>query len=150
MNIPYEIFLTIQMHLTCRKDCVQSPTNKEGWDLFRRTSDDSSIKIPRWRIIWWYFHRKKEASETLQSCDTVERHHWCRSFQLWRSSQEEREGDYDQRVPVDKEEWCLGCGVETWRKSIVSSIWIYKIQHAIDGNIVGYKARFIARGFSWK
>ena len=35
-------------------------------------------------------------------------------------------------------------------KSIVSSIWIYKIQHAVDGNIVGYKARFVARGFSQK
>ena len=29
-------------------------------------------------------------------------------------------------------------------KSGVSSIWIYKIQHAVDGNIVGYKARFVA------
>ena len=28
--------------------------------------------------------------------------------------------------------------------SIVSSIWIYKIQHAVDDNIVGYKARFVA------
>ena len=35
-------------------------------------------------------------------------------------------------------------------KSVVSSIWIYKIQHAIDGNIVGYKERFVARGFSRK
>ena len=35
-------------------------------------------------------------------------------------------------------------------KCIVSSIWIYKIQHAVDGNIVGYKARFVARGFSQK
>ena len=42
MNIPYEMFLTIQMHLTCRKYHVQSPTIKEGRDLFRRTSDDSS------------------------------------------------------------------------------------------------------------
>ena len=42
MNMPYEMFLTIQMHLTCRKDCVKSPTRKEGWDLFQRTSDDSS------------------------------------------------------------------------------------------------------------
>ena len=43
MNMPYEMFLTIQlMHLTCRKDYVQSPTRKEGRDLFRRTSDDSS------------------------------------------------------------------------------------------------------------
>ena len=33
---------------------------------------------------------------------------------------------------------------------IVYSIWIYKIQHAVDGNIVGYKAIFVARGFSWK
>ena len=24
MNIPYEIFLTIQMHLTCRKDRIQN------------------------------------------------------------------------------------------------------------------------------
>ena len=30
MNIPYEMFLTIQlMHLTCRKDRVKSPTSKE-------------------------------------------------------------------------------------------------------------------------
>ena len=43
MNIPYEMFLTIQliqlMHLTCRKDCVQSPKRKEGWDLFQRTCE---------------------------------------------------------------------------------------------------------------
>ena len=30
MNMPYEMFLTIQlMHLTCRKYRVQSPTNKD-------------------------------------------------------------------------------------------------------------------------
>ena len=33
-------------------------------------------------------------------------------------------------------------------KSIVSSVWIYKIKHAIDGNIMGYKEIFVARGFS--
>ena len=32
----------------------------------------------------------------------------------------------------------------------MSFIWIYKIQHAIDGNIVGYKEIFIAQGFSQK
>ena len=32
----------------------------------------------------------------------------------------------------------------------MSSIWIYKIQHAVDDNVVGYKARFVARGFSQK
>ena len=35
-------------------------------------------------------------------------------------------------------------------KSVVSSIWIYKTQHAVDGSIVGYKERFVARGFSQK
>ena len=41
----YEMFITMQLvHLTYRKDCVQFPTRKEGWDLFRRTSDDSSIR----------------------------------------------------------------------------------------------------------
>ena len=35
-------------------------------------------------------------------------------------------------------------------KSIMYSIWIYKIQHVVDGNIVGYKAGFVARGFSRK
>ena len=47
MNMPYEMFLTIQLiHLTCRKDRVQSPTRKEGWDLFQRTSNDSSRFTP--------------------------------------------------------------------------------------------------------
>ena len=45
MNIPYQMFLTIKMHLTCRKDhihnCLQAKKNE---DLFRRTSDDSSKK----------------------------------------------------------------------------------------------------------
>ena len=35
-------------------------------------------------------------------------------------------------------------------KSIVSSIWIYKIHHAVDDNITRYKARFVTRGFSQK
>ena len=33
-------------------------------------------------------------------------------------------------------------------KSVVSSKWIYKIKHAIDGSIEKYKVRFVARGFS--
>ena len=33
-------------------------------------------------------------------------------------------------------------------KSIVSSKWIYKIKHAVDGSIEKYKARFVAHGFS--
>jgi hypothetical protein len=33
-------------------------------------------------------------------------------------------------------------------KSVVTSKWVYKIKHAIDGNIDKYKERFVARGFS--
>ena len=33
-------------------------------------------------------------------------------------------------------------------KSVVTSKWIYKIKHAVDGSIKKYKARFVARGFS--
>ena len=29
-------------------------------------------------------------------------------------------------------------------KSIVTSKWIYKIKHAVDGSIEKYKARFVA------
>ena len=43
MNIPYEMFLTIQMHLTCRKDRIHNRLQaKKNEDLFRRISDDSS------------------------------------------------------------------------------------------------------------
>jgi hypothetical protein len=35
-------------------------------------------------------------------------------------------------------------------KSVVSSKWIYKMKHAIDGSIEKYKARFVAQGFSQK
>jgi hypothetical protein len=35
-------------------------------------------------------------------------------------------------------------------KSVVTSKWVYKIKHAVDGSMDKYKARFIARGFSKK
>jgi len=35
-------------------------------------------------------------------------------------------------------------------KLVVTSKWLFKIKHAIDGNIEKYKARFFARGFSQK
>jgi hypothetical protein len=33
-------------------------------------------------------------------------------------------------------------------KFVVTSKWIYKIKHAVDGSVEKYKARFLARGFS--
>jgi hypothetical protein len=33
-------------------------------------------------------------------------------------------------------------------KSVVTSKWIYKINHATNGNIEKYKANFVERGFS--
>ena len=35
-------------------------------------------------------------------------------------------------------------------KSVATSKWIYKINHATDGSIEKYKTRFVARGFSKK
>jgi hypothetical protein len=35
-------------------------------------------------------------------------------------------------------------------KDVVSSKWIFKIKHAVDGSIENYKARFVACGFSQK
>ena len=34
--------------------------------------------------------------------------------------------------------------------SVVSSKWIYKKKHVVDGSIKKYKARFVSRGFSQK
>jgi hypothetical protein len=33
-------------------------------------------------------------------------------------------------------------------KSVVTSKWIYKIKHTVDGNIERHKTRYVARGFS--
>ena len=35
-------------------------------------------------------------------------------------------------------------------KTVVTSKWLYKIKHAVDGSTEKYKARFVARGFSQK
>jgi hypothetical protein len=35
-------------------------------------------------------------------------------------------------------------------KYVVSSKWLYKIKHFVDGSIEKYKARFVAHGFSQK
>ena len=35
-------------------------------------------------------------------------------------------------------------------KSVVTSKWIYKIKHGVDGSVEKQKARFVARGFSKK
>ena len=38
----------------------------------------------------------------------------------------------------------------TSSRRMMYRIWICKIQHAVDDNIMGYKARFVARCFSRK
>ena len=119
---------TIKMHLNCRKDRIQSPTRKEGWDLFERTSDDSSRNNPKWRIIWWEFKRPRHT--------LVMWHCWVTSLRQILPVMKKYPRRKGRRVPV-QEEWCLGCG-------------ICKFQHVVDGNIVVYKAIFVAWGLSQK
>ena len=33
-------------------------------------------------------------------------------------------------------------------KSVVTSKWLYKIKHGVDGSVEKFKAGFVARGFS--
>ena len=35
-------------------------------------------------------------------------------------------------------------------KSVVTSRWLYKIKHVVDGNIEKFKSRFVTKGFSQK
>jgi hypothetical protein len=35
-------------------------------------------------------------------------------------------------------------------KSVVTSKWVYKIKHAVDGSIEKYRERFVSKGFSQK
>ena len=42
MNIPYEMFLTIQMHLTCRKYHIHNRLQEKKNETCSGTSDDSS------------------------------------------------------------------------------------------------------------
>jgi hypothetical protein len=37
---------------------------------------------------------------------------------------------------------------KTNNKYVVSSKWLFKIKHVVDGSIEKYKVRFVARGFS--
>jgi hypothetical protein len=39
---------------------------------------------------------------------------------------------------------------KTGNKDVVSSRWLFKLKHVVDGSIENYKARFFARGFSQK
>ena len=69
MYMFYEMVLTMLLvHLNCRKGHVQPPTRKQGWDLFRRTSDDNSrftpinmnLKLPGSETPWWKKELQKE------------------------------------------------------------------------------------------
>jgi hypothetical protein len=44
----------------------------------------------------------------------------------------------------------MGSGPRPEGKFVVTSKWLFKIKHAVDGSIEKYKSRFVARGFSQK
>ena len=65
----YGMILIKQLDLSCKKDCVQSPTRKEGCDLFQKTSDDNKLesKTRQWKkqfqktmkIMTWNNHKSQ-------------------------------------------------------------------------------------------
>ena len=80
MHMFYEIVLTMQLvHLNCRKGPVQPTIRKQGWDLFRRTSDYNSrltpikheFEAPRVRDTMM----EERASESGRSTSKDEDHH---------------------------------------------------------------------------
>ena len=53
------------------------------------------------------------------------------------------EEEYDQIVPVIMKNDVHNVAPRLEGKSVVSSMWIYKITHVADGSIRNYKARFM-------
>ena len=49
MNIPYEIFLTMQMHLTCRKDRMHN--RLQAKKRIKTCSEEQVMTVSRQRII---------------------------------------------------------------------------------------------------
>ena len=130
------------MHLTCRKDRVQSPTRKEGWDFFQRTNDDSSRNNPKWRIVWLDFKRPQTHSSYVTLLNDI--------IDAKPSSYEEVAKKKGKESTSSRRMMSRMRCRRPEGKSIVYSICICKIHHAVVGNIVGYKARFVARDFSQK
>ena len=58
------------------------------------------------------------------------------------------EEDYDQRVPIDHTEWCLGCGSETWRES--HSVFHVDIQDQVCNRWKDQGIQIKFHGFSQK
>ena len=112
MNIPYEMFLIIQLiHLTCRKDHIQSTTRKEGWDLFQRISDDNSIKMNLKLPGSETPCQKKEFQRAVDPPRKMKTTMGMRDNSRWRKECYER--IYDQRITVDHGEWCIRYDFET-------------------------------------
>jgi hypothetical protein len=57
---------------------------------------------------------------------------------------------HDRGIPIHNEEQVWEIVLRPKNKDVVSSRWLFKIKHVVDGSIEKYKARFVARGFSQK
>ena len=153
----YEIVLTMQLvHLNCRKAPVQPPTRKEGWDLFRITSDANSrftpinmnIKLPRSETPW----QKKELRRVVDPPWRIKTTMGKRDNSRWRKEW----WDFQTKVRglrhtlVVWHHWCKPFQLwkKLWSKSnswswgmisrlegkfVVYSIWIYKNKYTEKG-----------------
>ena len=128
MHTFYEIVLTIQLvHFNCRKGPVKPPTRKEGWDLFRRTSDGNSrftpmnmnLKLPGSETPW----QKKELQKVVDPPWRMNTNKGTRDNSRWRKEWYER--SYDQRQLITGNDVHDMISIHKG-KYVVSSTWIYK------------------------
>ena len=90
---------------------------------------------------------KPFSSDTTLMCDLLEKEPTCFEEAIQKK----------ERADAMREEYQSIIKNDVWeivprpkRKDVVSSKWLYKIKHDVDGSIEKSKARLVARGFSQK
>lgn len=123
-----------------------TPTRKRPlWfhDTLQDVDSDAPIRIPfRERKKPCRYHGYVAAMTTMIQAKPSTFEEYIKE-QFWKDSMDEEyesimKNDVWDFLPIPK------------NKSMVTSKWILKIKHGIDGSIEKYKVRFIARGFSKK
>ena len=117
MNIPYEMFLIIQMHLTCRKDRIHNR-------LQAKKNEEQVTTVQRQRIIW-----------------QVQWHHWWRTFQPPRRKGRPVQEEWCQGAVSRPEEKFIvpSCnGWKSWDTKTRFVAWGYEETFAVSKSLNTY------------